>query len=118
MITKGYINMCITALAKSGFMVSRMCLYAYMIRPPPRHAPMQFSKILTMRCWKQMTEAIVECQLVDKWAEIEKGATAEFARKSKNFKDQKLQHQKHRQRLQWKFSLFLTLSSTSALCMS
>lgn len=85
---------------------------------PPRHAPMQFSKILTMRRWKQMTEAIVECQLVDKWAEIEKGATAEFARKSKNFKDQKLQHQKHRQRLQWKFSLFLTLSSTSALCMS
>lgn len=36
MITKGYINMCITALTKSGFMVSRMCLYAYMIRPQTR----------------------------------------------------------------------------------
>lgn len=38
MITKGYINMRITALAKSGFMVSRMCLYAYMI-PPPQTRP-------------------------------------------------------------------------------
>lgn len=45
MITKGYINMRITALTKSGFMVSRMCLYAYMMRArqggfhPPQTPP-------------------------------------------------------------------------------